>query len=142
MAYVERSAASSNKAATWISMSCRVATRVSDLPRPLKNWGAPWLVREILAARDRRLAGANGAPACTVSESVEAPPPVRRTPAIEWDEFVAGHRDIRGCLRVMAVFCANRSSGRGSVAGGTKRCISRRLALAPAPLRASGERVE
>jgi hypothetical protein len=29
---------------------------------------------------------------CTVSESVAAPPPVRRTPAIEWDEFVAGHR--------------------------------------------------
>ena len=53
---------------------------------------APWLVREILAARDRRLAGANGAPACAVSESVEAPTPVQRTPAIEWDEFVGGYR--------------------------------------------------
>jgi hypothetical protein len=28
-----------------------------ELPRPLKNWGAPWLVRDILAARDQRLAG-------------------------------------------------------------------------------------
>jgi hypothetical protein len=29
-----------------------VAARVPDL-RPLKKWGAPWLVREILAARDQ-----------------------------------------------------------------------------------------
>jgi hypothetical protein len=34
-----------------------VAREVPELPRPLKNWGAPWLVREILAARDQRLAG-------------------------------------------------------------------------------------
>jgi hypothetical protein len=33
-----------------------VARTVPELPRPLKNWGAPWLIREILAARDRRLA--------------------------------------------------------------------------------------
>jgi hypothetical protein len=59
-----------------------VATWVSDLPRPLKNWGAPWLVREILAAREQRLA----------SHRVEATPPARRTPAIEWDEFVGGYR--------------------------------------------------
>jgi len=39
----------------------------------LAFWGAPWLVREILAARDQRLAG----------QPVEAPPPA---PAIEWDE--------------------------------------------------------
>jgi hypothetical protein len=32
-----------------------VAGTVPDLPRPLKNWGAKWLVQEILAARDRRL---------------------------------------------------------------------------------------
>jgi hypothetical protein len=32
-----------------------VARMVPELPRPLKNWGAQWLVREILAARDRRL---------------------------------------------------------------------------------------
>jgi hypothetical protein len=25
-----------------------------ELPRPLKNWGAPWLVRDILAARDQQ----------------------------------------------------------------------------------------
>jgi hypothetical protein len=55
-----------------------VARLIPELPRPLKNWGAPWLVRDILAARDQRLAG----------HRVEAVPPARRTPAIEWDEFV------------------------------------------------------
>jgi hypothetical protein len=34
-----------------------VARELPELPRPLKNWGAPWLVRDILAARDQRLAG-------------------------------------------------------------------------------------
>jgi hypothetical protein len=34
-----------------------VARTVPELPRPLKKWGAPWLVREILAAREARLAG-------------------------------------------------------------------------------------
>jgi hypothetical protein len=34
-----------------------VARTVPELPRPLKNWGAAWLVREILAAREQRLAG-------------------------------------------------------------------------------------
>jgi hypothetical protein len=32
-----------------------VARDVPQLPRPLKNWGAQWLVQEILTARDRRL---------------------------------------------------------------------------------------
>jgi len=32
-----------------------VARELPELPRPLKNWGAPWLAREILAARDQRL---------------------------------------------------------------------------------------
>jgi hypothetical protein len=59
-----------------------VAREVPELPRPLKNWGAPWLVREILATREQRLAG----------HRVEAAPPARRTPAIEWDEFVRGYR--------------------------------------------------
>jgi hypothetical protein len=59
-----------------------VARSLPDLPRPLKNWGAPWLVREILAAREQRLAG----------HRVEAAPPARRTPAIDWDEFVGGYR--------------------------------------------------
>src|SRR5215470_17553884 len=37
-------------------MSCRsLRSRLPQLPRPLKNWGAQWLVREILDARDRRL---------------------------------------------------------------------------------------
>jgi hypothetical protein len=40
------------------------------------------LVREILAAREQSLAG----------HRVEAAPPARRTPAIEWDEFVGGYR--------------------------------------------------
>jgi hypothetical protein len=31
-----------------------VARLVPDLPRPLKNWAAPWLTRDILAARDMR----------------------------------------------------------------------------------------
>jgi hypothetical protein len=53
-----------------------VARELPELPRPLKNWGAPWLVRDILAARDQRLA----------DQPVEAPPPARRTPAIERDE--------------------------------------------------------
>jgi hypothetical protein len=48
----------------------------------LKKWGAPWLVREILAARDQRLAG----------HRVEDQPPPWRAPAIEWDEFVGGYR--------------------------------------------------
>ena len=45
-----------------------VARELPELPRPLTNWGAPWLVREILAARDQRLAG----------QPVEAPPPAPR----------------------------------------------------------------
>jgi hypothetical protein len=56
----------------------------------LKNWGAQWLVLEILAARDQRLA--QSAYNAVVSHQVEAPPPPRRTPAIEWDEFVGGYR--------------------------------------------------
>jgi hypothetical protein len=32
-----------------------VAREIPELLRPLKNWGAPWLVRDILAARDQRL---------------------------------------------------------------------------------------
>jgi len=54
----------------------RELPELGGVRRPLKNWGAPWLVREILAARDQRLAG----------QPVEAPPPARRAPAIEWDE--------------------------------------------------------
>jgi hypothetical protein len=42
-----------------------VRAEVPELPRPLRNWGAQWLVREILAAREQRLAG----------HRVEAPPP-------------------------------------------------------------------
>jgi hypothetical protein len=38
-----------------------VAREVPELPRPLKNWGAVWLAREILAARDQRLHGSGGA---------------------------------------------------------------------------------
>jgi hypothetical protein len=34
-----------------------VARTMSDLPRPLKRWDAPWPVREILAAGDERFAG-------------------------------------------------------------------------------------
>jgi hypothetical protein len=60
-----------------------IAREVPKLPRPLKNWGAPWLVREILAAREQRLAG----------HRVDEPPPPRRAPpAIDWDEFVGGYR--------------------------------------------------
>ena len=50
----------------------RELPELGGVRRPLKNWGAPWLVREILAARDQRLAG----------QPVEAPPPARRAPAI------------------------------------------------------------
>jgi hypothetical protein len=31
-----------------------IAREVPELPRPLRNWGAQWFVREILDARDRR----------------------------------------------------------------------------------------
>jgi hypothetical protein len=34
-----------------------VAREVPELPRPLRNWGAPWLVRKILAAGSSRLSG-------------------------------------------------------------------------------------
>jgi hypothetical protein len=32
-----------------------IAREVPELPRPLKKWGAPWLVRDILAGREQRL---------------------------------------------------------------------------------------
>jgi hypothetical protein len=35
-----------------------VTRTMSDLPGPLKRWDAPWLVREILAARCRVTIGA------------------------------------------------------------------------------------
>jgi hypothetical protein len=102
-----------------------VARTVPELPRPLKNWGAQWLVQEILAARDRRLQARvrdlcldralslDEAPreppeplerpeppsyatpellAAVTFKEVEAPPPARRLSAMDWDEFVAGHR--------------------------------------------------
>jgi hypothetical protein len=150
-----------------------VAQMVPELPRPLKNWGAKWLVQAILEARDQRLhpilkdvaalvenvvadlareapreapgsliqrvveapaddeatedrhraalaAAAIEAPELTddlmaildgpagqrlaamgsaIAETivaavpkVEAPPPARRLSAMDWDEFVAGHR--------------------------------------------------
>jgi hypothetical protein len=71
-----------------------VARLLPDLPRPLKNWGATWLVREILAARDQRLHGLPPSVEDFDAEAlrVDAPPPLQRTPAIEWDEFVGGYR--------------------------------------------------
>ena len=110
-----------------------VARTVPELRRPLKNWGAQWLVREILEARDRRLfptlvirrpladedydaSGVSPVEAAlnildgglvalrpapemarsdfrrAPAESVEAPPPARRLSAMDWYEFVAGHR--------------------------------------------------
>jgi hypothetical protein len=85
-----------------------VAREVPELPRPLKNWGALWLVREILAARDQRLAG----------QPVEAPPPAQRTPAIEWDEFVGGlprgpHQMEHGAARPQAGRPGMSRTGRG-----------------------------
>jgi hypothetical protein len=50
-----------------------VARTVPEMPRPLKNWGAEWLVQEILAARVRRLVG----------------------PQRLWDEFTAGLEPAR-----------------------------------------------
>jgi hypothetical protein len=58
-----------------------VAREVPELPRPLKKWGAPWLVREILAARDQRLA--QSAYKAVVSHQEAPPPPRRAPPAIE-----------------------------------------------------------
>jgi hypothetical protein len=72
-----------------------IAREVPELPRPIKKWGAPWLVREILAARAFRLNPATCAETQTDTNAckVEAPPPTQRvTPAIEWDEFVGGYR--------------------------------------------------
>jgi hypothetical protein len=87
-----------------------VAREVPDLPRPLKNWGAPWLLREILAAREQRLAG----------HPVEAPPPARRTPAIEWDEFVAGHR--AGLIEWNTARLSSGRGGQGSARRRRRRC--------------------
>jgi hypothetical protein len=50
----------------WPTLALLAAARLPSA-RPLKNWGAP-------------------------GHRVEAPPPARRTPAIEWDEFVGGYR--------------------------------------------------
>jgi hypothetical protein len=68
-----------------------VARTVPELPRPLKNWGAPWLVREILAAREQRLAGRavceetqTDNNACTVD---------RRTSALGWVRSVTKSRE-------------------------------------------------
>jgi hypothetical protein len=76
-----------------------VARDVPELPRPLKNWGVQWLARETLAARDRRVHGVPPSVEHFDAEAlspVEAPPPVQRTPAIAWDEFVAGARARTG----------------------------------------------
>jgi hypothetical protein len=54
-----------------------VAREIPDLPRPLKNWGAPWLVQDILAARDLR----RGAPGYETKE-VQACLAVARLPAL------------------------------------------------------------
>jgi hypothetical protein len=71
-----------------------VAREVPQLPRPLKNWGAAWLVRDILAARDQRVHGVPPSVEHFDADAlrVEASPPVQRTPAIDWDEFVGGYR--------------------------------------------------
>jgi hypothetical protein len=53
-----------------------VAREVPELPRPLKNWGAAWLARDILAARDQRVHG--------VPPSVEHFDP--EVLPVEWDE--------------------------------------------------------
>jgi hypothetical protein len=58
------------------------------------NWGAPWLVRDILAARDQRLSGHADDSGSLNETAVEAPPPVQRTPAIAWEEFVGGYRAL------------------------------------------------
>jgi hypothetical protein len=81
-----------------------VARLLPDLLRPLKNWGAPWLAKEIPAARDRRLMGgdlrdqdqAKGANAPDVG--VAPDPPTRDSKndprnSVPWDDFVAGYRE-------------------------------------------------
>jgi hypothetical protein len=70
-----------------------VARMLPELPRPLKNWGAPWLVRDILAARDQRLSGHAGDSGSLNETAVEAPPPVQRTPASH------GRNSSRGTAR-------------------------------------------
>jgi hypothetical protein len=54
-----------------------VARMVPELPRPLKNWGAQWLVREILAARDRRAVARVRDLCLDRSLSLDEPPRVR-----------------------------------------------------------------
>jgi hypothetical protein len=60
-----------------------VARELPELPRPLKNWGAPWLVRDILAARDQRLAG----------HRVVDPSPLPGAPPFARDALVVGELD-------------------------------------------------
>jgi hypothetical protein len=70
-----------------------VARMMPELPRPLKNWGAQWLVREILEARDQREAAHeppgnaqsayNEIMSQTLAEEPERPePPAYATPEL------------------------------------------------------------
>jgi hypothetical protein len=73
-----------------------VAARLlRDLPRPLKNWGAPWLAREILAACDRRLGRRE---TYEIVDAPDSPSPPRQGSSIPWDDFVAGYREGRSII--------------------------------------------
>jgi hypothetical protein len=79
-----------------------IEREVPELQQPLRNWGAQWLAQEILAQRNGRLARAGSLiqrveaqPDYATADEikpVEAPAPVRRVSAMDWDEFVSGHR--------------------------------------------------
>jgi hypothetical protein len=124
-----------------------VARLIPELPRPLKNWGAPWLVRDypcrpraaawrwdflgadpvdIRNSRtedNQRLAGAEfSTPTPDLSlesgNTVDAPPPLQRTPVIAWDEFVAApcgsYRMEHGAARAQAGRAGVSRTGRGA----------------------------
>jgi hypothetical protein len=55
-----------------------VGRLVPELKRPLKSWGAQWLVQEIIAVHEQRLGLSSLPKASAVEAPVEAPPPAKQ----------------------------------------------------------------
>jgi hypothetical protein len=130
-----RSSLCSTRAVTFDILPT-VSRTVPELPRPLKSWGAQWLVQEILAARDRRLFPSlvlrkplaadeavvvnilrgvelEGHSVAPINE-VEAPPPARRLSAMEADPITGAPADEPEAVMLDFV-CPLRSARQGVV---------------------------
>jgi hypothetical protein len=81
-----------------------VARTVPELPRPLKNWGAKWLVREILDARDNGASSVAraGLCACATLHGVETRHGLRLDRGdLAWSRpHALGRRSCARCRRV------------------------------------------